>query len=285
MNKIVVGYDGTAQARDALALAEALHGPLDAELVVAVVDELEPLFGDVPGQLKTRDEFFADTFDEVAGVLGGSGFTRQTGAGSAAGELDRILSESGADLVVVGSTHRGPVGRVLPGSVAERLLAGASSAVMIAPRGYADHDHPRFGLVGVGYDGGEEARGALGLAAGLARALDAGLRVITATPTVEALAPGRIAKAAPAYAAALGEQLAAELDAATRDLDDLDVDTALREGDPAAVLADQSVELDLLVVGSRRYGPLRRVLVGSVAAEIARSAACPVLVAPRAGGD
>ena len=39
--------------------------------------------------------------------------------------------------------------------------------------------------------------------------------------------------------------------------------------------------MDLLVVGSRGYGPLRRVLLGSVSSELMHSAPCPVMVVPR----
>ncbi len=37
----------------------------------------------------------------------------------------------------------------------------------------------------------------------------------------------------------------------------------------------------ILVVGSRGYGPLRRVLLGSVSTQLVKSAPCPVLVVPR----
>ena len=53
------------------------------------------------------------------------------------------------------------------------------------------------------------------------------------------------------------------------------------DGDPAEVLAQQGVELDLLVVGSRGYGPLRRALLGGVSGRIIRIAPCPVVVTPR----
>jgi nucleotide-binding universal stress UspA family protein len=58
-------------------------------------------------------------------------------------------------------------------------------------------------------------------------------------------------------------------------------------GDPASILVDRSKELDLLVLGSRAYGPLRHVLLGSVSARAMREAKCPVLVVPRgvAGED
>jgi nucleotide-binding universal stress UspA family protein len=55
----------------------------------------------------------------------------------------------------------------------------------------------------------------------------------------------------------------------------------LLRGSPAQVLADQAADADLLVTGSRGYGPLRRVLIGSVSTPLMRSAPCPVMVVPR----
>ena len=69
---------------------------------------------------------------------------------------------------MVGSSHRGKLGRVLPGSVGESLLRGAPCAVAVAPRGYAGAEHPAIGLIGVAYDGSEEAKLALGEAERLA---------------------------------------------------------------------------------------------------------------------
>jgi hypothetical protein len=39
--------------------------------------------------------------------------------------------------------------------------------------------------------------------------------------------------------------------------------------------------LDLLVCGSRGYGPVRAVLLGSVSREVISAALCPVIVLPR----
>ena len=52
-------------------------------------------------------------------------------------------------------------------------------------------------------------------------------------------------------------------------------------GTPWKELASRSADLDLLVVGARGYGPVRRLLLGSTSAKLARHAACPLLVAPR----
>jgi nucleotide-binding universal stress UspA family protein len=65
-----------------------------------------------------------------------------------------------------------------------------------------------------------------------------------------------------------------------------EVEGELLTGDPARLLAGESERgLDLMVVGSRGYGPLRRVLLGTVSANLARTAACPVLVIPRVGSE
>ena len=52
--------------------------------------------------------------------------------------------------------------------------------------------------------------------------------------------------------------------------------------DAADELVERSRELDLLVVGSRGYGPVRHALLGSVTQKLMKAAACPVLVVPRA---
>ena len=56
-------------------------------------------------------------------------------------------------------------------------------------------------------------------------------------------------------------------------------------GDPAREIAAQGVELDLLVLGSRGYGPLRRTLLGGVARDVVTLAPCPVIVLPRSSAE
>jgi len=51
-------------------------------------------------------------------------------------------------------------------------------------------------------------------------------------------------------------------------------------GDPAEILVERSHLLHLVVVGSRGYGALRRLVSGSVSHDVVRHAACPILVLP-----
>jgi nucleotide-binding universal stress UspA family protein len=56
----------------------------------------------------------------------------------------------------------------------------------------------------------------------------------------------------------------------------------LLEGDVVEELAAlDDHECDLLVCGSRGYGPVRRVLLGGVSRQLVRRAACPVVIVPR----
>ena len=83
----------------------------------------------------------------------------------------------------------------------------------------------------------------------------------------------------------LRDRASAELDEAVAKLDgEPRGEPFFAVGNAAEILAEASEELDLLVLGSRGYGPLHSVLVGGVAGRVVREAACPVLVLPRKAG-
>ena len=58
----------------------------------------------------------------------------------------------------------------------------------------------------------------------------------------------------------------------------MNLDVLVVEGNPAKVLLDQSVDAQLLVVGSRGHGGFAGLLLGSVSSICAEHASCPVLV-------
>jgi nucleotide-binding universal stress UspA family protein len=53
------------------------------------------------------------------------------------------------------------------------------------------------------------------------------------------------------------------------------VDGGLIEGDAVDVLRERSETLDLMVMGSRAYGPVRRTLLGSVSPGLLVDCLCP----------
>jgi nucleotide-binding universal stress UspA family protein len=104
---------------------------------------------------------------------------------SAAGALDQAARERDAGLLVVGSTRRGPAGRLLPGSTAERLLHGAPCPLAVTPREWTRGDDVE--TIGVAYLDTEDGHEALRGAHALAGRAGARLRVITivqVTPTM-----------------------------------------------------------------------------------------------------
>jgi nucleotide-binding universal stress UspA family protein len=196
--------------------------------------------------------------------------------------LHDLAEAERVDLVVVGSSHVGVAGRVLPGSTGERLLHGAPCPVAIVPDGYRTCAH-ELHRVGVAYDGSPEARAALRAATEVARATGAALRVIRVLDTLAHAVPALSGGASFVLLSEDKEmELRAELDDVVSGLPDgLSAEAVFVTGDPAHKLVVQSGNLDLLITGSRGYGPLRAVMVGGVTGRVMHDAACPVVVIPR----
>jgi nucleotide-binding universal stress UspA family protein len=209
--------------------------------------------------------------------------------GSPAREIARAVETMGPQLLVLGSTHRSSHGRVLPGSTAERLIAGSPCPVAVVPRGFAI---PAGGMrtVAAAYAPTPEGRAALGAAARMARAFGARLRVVRVLDPrhAEEQSPGLMAHEhhdvdaaeGPASRARLAAR--AELDAAVATVaDGLEAEVDVLYQDVADGLDAASQVVDLLVMGSRAHGPVRAVGLGGVSRTVIARAACPVLVLPR----
>jgi nucleotide-binding universal stress UspA family protein len=201
--------------------------------------------------------------------------------GSPADALQALAETGEADLIVLGSTHHGHVGSVSPGSVAEQLLHGAKCRLIIAPKGYAEEDHSqdRLRVLAVGYDGMAESHAALEEGARLAAKFHASMKVIgVATPV-----PPMGAAAAAQSGAQAGPDFQTRLHDAVGELpSDLRALPVFEHGDPVHKLLEASESgVDLLVLGSRGFGPVMRLLIGSVSSRVIRAANCPVMVVPR----
>ena len=202
---------------------------------------------------------------------------------SAAYGLHEAAERLGASAIVVGSSRRGRLGRVLPGGVAARLLHGAPCPVAVAPVDYSGPREARI-RVAVGYDGGPESREALATAIALARPVQGTVSTYTVEPAVETPAtpmpPGWVGGRE--HAAAQHERMRHVVaEARDRLPDAVRGATELLAGRPAEILAGISGDADLLLCGSRGYGPVRAVLLGGVSSALAHRCACPLLVVPR----
>jgi nucleotide-binding universal stress UspA family protein len=290
LRTVIVGVDGSDTSRDALALGQMLAGP-SGRLLVAHVHPFGPLSSLIgPGEYesvvrKTADSIFAHAREILDDATERE--LRLVSGRSPAEGLGTLAADAEAALVVVGSSARSRLERVLAGSVAEDLLSGAPVPVAVAPRGFADATRAVDAAVGCAYDGSPESEVALGLATKIAQALDAPLRVIS----VHGRLPfgGQVSVTALGYRSvndAMREALQQRLSQATSAIPDgLHAEARLLDGDPAEALIGESETLDVLVAGSRGYGPVRAVLLGSVSRALVRGAACPVVVSPRPGDE
>jgi nucleotide-binding universal stress UspA family protein len=201
--------------------------------------------------------------------------------GSPADALQALAEQGEADLIVLGSTHHAHLGSVSPGSVAEHLLHGAKCRLVIAPKGYAkaDHSHDRLRVGAVGFNGMAESYAALEEAARLATKFGGSLRVIAVATSIPAMAAGAAASAG----AETEPDFQAQLNGAVAELPgELRALPVFEHGDPAEKLLEAAeMGVDLLVLGSRGFGPVMRLLIGSVSSRVIREASCPVLVVPR----
>jgi nucleotide-binding universal stress UspA family protein len=209
----------------------------------------------------------------VRGETGVEAHLRWYGSSSVGRGLHELCAVIGADLLVVGSSRRGLLGRVLIGDDTSAALNGAPCAIAIAPSNYSQQP----GMtreIGVGYDGSPEGEHALLVGRTLAVAWAAKLSAleVVSLPSYAFVGPGA-ADNAP-------ERLVE--DALERIAGLGGVEPHAAYGQPAEELALYSASLDLLIVGARGYGPVGRLIHGSTSQQLAHTARCPLLVLTRA---
>jgi nucleotide-binding universal stress UspA family protein len=290
MTTILVGVDASDRSDDAIALAQDLASTTGSRIVLAAAAPYPA--GALPGETappQLADEVVRETEHMLAGkaaALEGTGIEVEcvTNAFISPPHLLQSLADAEpADLVVVGSTGTGRAGRVLPGSTGERLLHGAPCPVAVAPAGYRDGARRPPRRIGVALDGSDESRAALQAGVVIASRLGGELEVVTVLHLLRFGAPA--AMGGPGYDRTPAQMEATALQRLEAVVTGLPPTvrgtTRLLVGDPVEQLAQHSTELDLLLVGSRGYGPLRAVLLGGVSGRPIRRAACPVIVTPR----
>jgi nucleotide-binding universal stress UspA family protein len=288
-NAILVGYDPRTRDRAPVRFGVAAARFTGAPLIVACI---------CGSRVGVLDEALAggagEALEELEAELLAEGVSaqfRELQGLSAARSLHEAAEAEGAGMLVVGSAERGVLGRVAPGSTAQRLMHGAPCPLALVPGGWQPREAIR--TIGVAYVDTEEAREALRGAHALAARAGAKLRVITVHTQhlgmyaeTEARKTIRPAKTVDQVEGEHRVRAERALQAAIADLGDeipVEVD-AVAEDDPAEVLIRVSEHLDLLVCGSRGYGPVRAVLLGGVSRRVAAEARCPVIVLPRGVG-
>jgi nucleotide-binding universal stress UspA family protein len=280
---VVVAVDATERSLDALALGRVLAQAAAAPLALVTVFPYPTLASPHAEEREQLREEARQILLELAEAEGVEPADVEVIPGNlAARELQRVTEREATGVLVIGSTGRGPIRQLLPGTVGERLLTGSAAPLAIATRAYAEAGATRLETIGVGFDGSEESRHALEAGRLLARSSGARLRVIAVFEplTFGAVATGRTGGASvnQLQRAELHSTLERALSEATGELP---IEGRLLEGTAGDVLASESADLDLLVTGARGYGPRAAVLMGTTTHALMRRAACPGLILPR----
>ncbi len=277
--RILFGYAGDQAGCDAAVLAEQLARLCGSKLSVAF--PYHPMLATVPGEVSEQN-----IRDELRALLGDSPLLAAahyhwTNSSWPIRALHELADWENSELIVFGAARV----RLEPRQVGlmERAVHGAPCAVALAPAGYAQSAEHALRTIGVGSADTAEGHAAVALARAMARLagariqLIAGARLSPELLSYAAASPALPAAEAEIYAEtkAAAERVAAELPAG----EDCELD--VRRGDPCRLLLEASERLDLLVLGSRAYGPIRHALLGGVSAAVMRGAHCPVLVLPR----
>ena len=201
--------------------------------------------------------------------------------GRPAEEIVGLSEGLDADVVVVGSRGVGPVRRLVMGSTSEGVVHLASRPTLVV-RGGQDSWPPHS--VVVGDDSSEEAQRAGDFAARLGWLFGASTVLVRAFHHhVLTRAPVRTPRAAEQRTVGAEGALSARAEALECILGTRP-ETVVEIGDAASVIqdvADARGAGTLVAVGSRGAGAVRRFALGSVSADVLRSAEGPVLVCRR----
>ena len=200
--------------------------------------------------------------------------------------LERVVWRQHRDLIVVGSSPKAPDGRLRIDDTTRQLLDDAPCALAVAPRGFASRTPRPLTRIGVGYDGCPPESGvALRRAGELALAARATLRVRAVLddrlPAVGSSGEDR-AMVGEMWDQVLGPELESLRErterAACATCADFELDVTF--GPPADSLIELCGEIDLLLIGSGRWGTVARVVRDSTGEALMRNANCPVMVVP-----
>lgn len=279
--RILIGYDGSSQAENALEDLSRAGLPPAAEVLVITVDELWGLA--LTGDDSEVEEGHAGALHEAL-VLAeqASELLRlhfpawevcsEAYSGSPARVIIRRADEWRADLLISGAQSRSTAGRYLLGSVAQQIATEAHCSVRVARSPALPGPHPARILIGV--DGSPNSEAAVSVVASRNWPEGSEVKIMTSmlhAPLITVSHPGR------EWYRVREIQLAAETSLKAAGLA---VSSSIEEGDPKRVLVDEAVQwsADSIFAGATSSHKITRFLLGSVPTAILTRARCSVEV-------
>ena len=303
--KILLATDGSEESALALKMSVDLAESTGSELHAVMVEEL-PYAYDAPTVREPTSGFFTELHERARKRLdrelervrsaGGTVAEAHPRVGTAAREVVALAEEMGAGLIVVGSCGLGGLRRALTGSVSLGVVRHAHCSVIVV-RGSGDREEERHmpGKVLLTYDGSKEATAAAELAVEIANATGSVLHLLHVVALERylpplAYAPYEEAEAWEAWEAGIErdeertrsfvEGQAQRMEAQGARV--AEAHLAFGKPEEEIVRLAENLNAQLVIVGSRGRGGLRRALLGSVSDSVVRHAHCPVMIVRRA---
>ncbi|MFN8512790.1 MAG: universal stress protein [Thermomicrobiales bacterium] len=274
LHRILVPLDGTDFAEAALPYAEALARRTGAKihLVRASIVRHPPPDNTEESRIVARERAY---LVEQAQRLGAGQFAA-TVTLQQSDPPDAIVGQArqwGADLIVMATHERGPLGRAIFGSTTGKVLDDTPAPVLLVQPGDAA---PFAGAqrVLLPLDGSPQAEEALPIAQLLAQAFEAPLTLVLALDRGQS----KSEHALRIYLREVAERLAAA---------GLTVQIEVRSGDAARAIRDVAAATGATVIAMamREHNVLRRVVLGSTAEAVLRATEIPlVMVRPKEEG-
>jgi nucleotide-binding universal stress UspA family protein len=291
--RVLLAYDGSAGATEAVALAESIGWPSDSS--VRVVTVIEPIMMSISGPwdrgAALSPELDAAITDhahesmrEAVQRLGASGCAVEGVVlrGRAASAIIDAARDFRAELVIVGSRGHGTIASLVLGSVSSEVVDHASCPVLVARS-------TTLSQVLFATDESPSAQAAEAILAGWPIFGELPIHVVSVAdvvhPWTTGIAPTMYGQVLEAYAADLRgareEHQRIAADAATRLREGgRRADAEMRNGDAAGEIIDVAEQrgADLIVLGSRGRTGLTRLLLGSVARNVLSGSPASVLI-------
>ena len=272
-DNVVIGTNGQGGGHDAARLARAL-APDTAHFTLAYVGMITPVAHATNLELELADhDDLPRMLDAEMQICGENTAITRIYAGSVGAGLEEVAAEVNADLIVVGSSQRHGIARLLSGDDVKSVLHQTQRAVAVAP---SDHEHHSRVIthIGVAVDDEPASEVAVAHAGLLAEQLHAQLIPFgVVEPHPYAVGWGSVAVPVedPASAVTAARQRLGEVD---------DHPVELAYGSVGDELERFSERVDLLVCGSRRNSAALRLLLGSTSDHLARHTRTPLMIAP-----
>jgi nucleotide-binding universal stress UspA family protein len=282
---LTVGYLATPTGDDGVALAAALARTFDARVDVVLVVR-EDLPDGHPGRaehqtllIERGEDWISRAIDELA-ARGVSASSTVLVGESYAESLIEFAGQRDSDVIVLGGARDGIFGGHVIGSVAGALLHLSPIPVALAPRGYAEDPPETITSVTAAVPTRAGSDNPLPFAITLASAAGLPIRMVTLVSAENLAEADNLAELRQIQVSAAEENLrvAARSLPDAPDIESLVADGMTLESALKKLKWDPS---DVLVVGSSRFAPPRRVFLGSTAARILAGTDAPVIVIPR----